>query len=553
MPGDAQFQLALAFRGWLTAAGYASEVFAAVIDPRIWWEVRSSASQLGLGTGDILIYHFGASGAATNVAAAHARAGGRLVVHYHSFTPAEYFRDLHPQLFAQLSRTGGDLERLADLAVLAIADSEFGARDLRRVGYRRVALVNPVVLDDRWDIAPDPHVLKSYGDGWTNMLYVGRVVPNKRQEDVIDSYYHYRRLNVKSRLLLVGACDVPLYTELLERRIEALGLHDVHLCGHVSQAELNAYYRVASVFISMSEHEGFGVPLVESMHLGVPVLAFSSAAVAETVGDGGLLVTSKDFPVIAECIDLLVRDGALRQRMVERQRRRARAYQVGAVKGHLFAALQPLLEESPRPFQSPPPPDRLAQALALNAEHHLQMTEARNQRESSGLGGLFEARDLQSYQNLVSFIPRGGRALELGAAAGDAFPFLLSFFDAVEGVDFYEPAVQSGKEKGYMLHMGAIEHLSMFPDGAVDAVVSRHTMEHVHDLPPALSEIHRVLKRGGYVGAVTPDWPHTEASHLVNLECGEWVEVYQRAGFKIIHAGMFQGNVRECHIVARKA
>jgi len=121
-----------------------------------------------------------------------------------------------------------------------------------------------------------------------------------------------------------------------------VGLSDVvHLCGHVSMAELAAYYRLADVLLCMSEHEGFGIPLVEAMRFGVPIVAYASTAVPETMGDAGILVRRKRFAVVAELIHLLQVDATLRQHIVDRQRERARAFAPQVV----IAAFRHLLEQ----------------------------------------------------------------------------------------------------------------------------------------------------------------------------------------------------------------
>jgi glycosyltransferase involved in cell wall biosynthesis len=126
-----------------------------------------------------------------------------------------------------------------------------------------------------------------------------------------------------SRLVLVGSArGLGTYAEYLHELVEKLRLTDVLFAGHVNAAQLAAYYASASVYLSMSEHEGFGVPLLESMFFGVPIVAYKATAVPETLGDAGVLITVKEHAATAELIGLLVEDQELRKRVIARQKAR---------------------------------------------------------------------------------------------------------------------------------------------------------------------------------------------------------------------------------------
>src|SRR5439155_17061291 len=145
-------------------------------------------------------------------------------------------------------------------------------------------------------------------DGWKNFLFVGRLAPHKRQEDVIRAFGCYNRLiNRRSRLLLVGtAGGLERYLYHLREVVDSLDLREhVLFAGHASLPELVAYYRVAQVFLCMSEHEGFCVPLLEAMVHGVPIIAYAAAGVPEALGGAGILVNDKDYPMIAEIASLV--------------------------------------------------------------------------------------------------------------------------------------------------------------------------------------------------------------------------------------------------------
>ena len=150
-------------------------------------------------------------------------------------------------------------------------------------------------------------------------LFVGRLAPNKAQHDIVKAFAAYRRFhNPDARLHLVGGGREDGYARTLRRFVHALGLDDaVTLTGGVSPAELVAYYRAADVFVVCSEHEGFCVPLLEAMHHRVPIVAFASTAVPETLGDAGLLLDVKDPCTVAAAVDRVVTDAPLREQLVD--------------------------------------------------------------------------------------------------------------------------------------------------------------------------------------------------------------------------------------------
>jgi glycosyltransferase involved in cell wall biosynthesis len=183
----------------------------------------------------------------------------------------------------------------------------------------------------------------AYGRG-TNLLAVGRLAPNKRVEDLIKAYYFYRRLDPDSRLIVVGsAVDTEAYLAGCQKLCAELGLLDhVVFAGSVSQQELCTYYRLASAYLCLSEHEGFCVPLLEAMHFDVPVIAYAAAGVPGTMGEAGLLLQEKDFPAIAELAHRAVHDPALRASVVAGQRARLRAFDAEAIGATLREHLETL-------------------------------------------------------------------------------------------------------------------------------------------------------------------------------------------------------------------
>jgi glycosyltransferase involved in cell wall biosynthesis len=266
-----------------------------------------------------------------------------LILIYHNITPPEFLLGLSGGARERAYRGREMLPRLRRQTILAVADSEYNRSELIDMGFTRTRVLPVVVPDDLFRVPPDKAVLGRFEmDARVNLLFVGRVVPNKRQEDVIKSLFYYRKINPQARLFLVGSWSSRRYCDWLSQFAQRCGLADgVHLSGHVSIAELAAYYRLADIFVCMSEHEGFGVPLVEAMRFGVPIIAYASAAVPETLGGAGILIRQKDFPIVAELIHLLQTDVNLRKQVVACQHKRAQSF----LPSRVIAAFEEMLHE----------------------------------------------------------------------------------------------------------------------------------------------------------------------------------------------------------------
>jgi glycosyltransferase involved in cell wall biosynthesis len=160
-----------------------------------------------------------------------------------------------------------------------------------------------------------------FDDGWTNVMFVGRVIPNKKFEDVIRAFHVYRtRHNPRSRLLLVGSYSgFERYLTMLNGLVARLGTPDVHFLGHVSNEELTALYDVADLFLCASEHEGFCVPLIEAFYKQVPVLAYAATAVPATMDGGGVLYDTKDPFEIARVMAAILDDADVEEAVVASQ------------------------------------------------------------------------------------------------------------------------------------------------------------------------------------------------------------------------------------------
>lgn len=319
--GDAISNHALAIRTYLREAGFASEIFVKRREARMKDEAQLFGGEpLSKDAG--MIYHHSIGSDLTALAVAHA--GAKCLV-YHNITPAEFYTPYRPG-FAWMLETGrAHLSHLARHFPISVGDSSFNAAELAACGFKNPGVLPIIVNPDTWNMRADESLMESLQDGLTNLLFVGRVAPNKRQDQLVEVFAHYRALERGSRLIIAGdgRFSDPFYT-YLKARIAELSLGaQVLVTGRVSNAELLAYYRTAHLYLSLSEHEGFGVPLVEAMWFDVPVLARRGTAVTETLGDAGATFDPQDdLRRIATIANLLAHDAGRRAEIIAAQQLR---------------------------------------------------------------------------------------------------------------------------------------------------------------------------------------------------------------------------------------
>jgi L-malate glycosyltransferase len=317
--GDAIGHEVLGIQRVLRAAGYESEIFVEAVDPRLEDVTHDYLELPRVSHPDnILIHHFSIGSRASRLAYA---LPDRMVLVYHNITPPRFFVDVHPVLMQQCFLGRRELGFFASRCDLALGDSEYNRQELEAAGFPRTDVL-PVIPDfSHLAVPPDDVNAKWFDDHRVNLLFVGRVIPSKRIDDVIRWFHAYKKwFNPRSRLLLVGSdTGFEHYVITLHDFIARLGVSDVHLLGHVSNEELVAYYDIADVFVCASEHEGFCVPLIEAFHMGIPVIAYAAAAVPGTMDGGGLLVQTKDPLAVAGLVHELVTDLTLHDRVLVNQ------------------------------------------------------------------------------------------------------------------------------------------------------------------------------------------------------------------------------------------
>jgi glycosyltransferase involved in cell wall biosynthesis len=244
-----------------------------------------------------------------------------MILVYHNITPPEFFIDVHDQLVEQCFKGRRELGIYPARVDLALGDSAFNRLELEALGFSPTAVL-PVVPDfAHLELEPNDLVAGQFDDDWTNVLFVGRIIPNKRIEDVIRYFHAYQRsFNPRSRLLLVGSYGgFEKYLSMLHELVVELGTSNVVFAGHVTDAELTAYYDVADLFLCASAHEGFCVPLVEAFYKQIPVVAYAATAVPDTMDGAGVLYSTRAPLEVAAIVDAVLSDAALYDAIVSKQ------------------------------------------------------------------------------------------------------------------------------------------------------------------------------------------------------------------------------------------
>ncbi|MBI1870766.1 MAG: glycosyltransferase family 4 protein [Chlamydiae bacterium] len=274
---------------------------------------------------NIAIYHFSVGSEMTDF---FMRLPEKKVLIYHNVTPPQYFHAISEEKASVLRKGREELKKLASVPDLSLAVSPYNVQELGEAGFKNPK-VFPLLLNlEDLNRMPNPKILRQFKKKTLNILFVGRVAPNKKIEDVILSFYYVKKfLEPKARLFIVGAfAGMDRYLAYLRALAIELDLQDIFFQGHVTEKDLVAYYRLAHLFLCMSEHEGFCIPLLEAMHFNVPVLAFDATGVPGTLGGAGVLVKRKEYPAISEMIMTLYKDKNFREAVIQKQKGRLKDF-----------------------------------------------------------------------------------------------------------------------------------------------------------------------------------------------------------------------------------
>jgi glycosyltransferase involved in cell wall biosynthesis len=318
--GDAISNQAIYLRRFIAHLGYSSKI---LVD-RWDFEVSHECEMFNpyrIKSDDILIFHFAIGADVMSHVINHL---GTKALVFHNITPPEFFERYSPEMVETLKSGIKSLHSASDLFDYFFGDSEFNVKELARFGVNS-ATVFPLLIEpsDVFQLPTDSQK-KNPEHPTKNIIFVGRVVPNKCQHDLITMFYHLNKQNQDTKLTIIGKINggSSAYVSEINALIDEHGLkNSVLLTGKVSGDQLIEYYKSADLFISMSEHEGFCVPIIEAMWFDIPVLAYASSAVPETVVDPLCLFDDKSrLQKTAEYANRLLYDQSLRDTIISNQR-----------------------------------------------------------------------------------------------------------------------------------------------------------------------------------------------------------------------------------------
>ncbi len=336
-PHDAITGQAFAWRDVLRGWGHRSEIVAEHVHPDLMGAAQplDNEGRRIVNEGAILL-RYALWSPTVDVAL---EANGPVALWYHNITPGKLLRDFNPTVAELCDRGRSALPVFQGRVQALVADSSFNAADLRQAGLGEATVV-PLLLQlpaelTRRDPNDDPVVLT-----------VGRVVPNKRLEDVVKAFALYQRRHAPEASLVLVGSDVGFenYRHALDVLVARIGARNVHFTGSISTEARDAWYGSADVYLSMSEHEGFCAPLVEALAHGVPVVARGAGAVPETLGGAGLVLDDVDLPLVAEALHELASSTATRSVLFDAAEARLAELRPDVLAPRARAALEPLLE-----------------------------------------------------------------------------------------------------------------------------------------------------------------------------------------------------------------
>ncbi len=349
--GDAVSNIARRNAAFLSELGQPTTILARYAHPLV--KVETSPLRRALSTPDCgLIFHYWNYNSSAWVLSA---VRGPKAVHYHNITPPQYF----PQgslAFENSSRGYTQLAQIADRFDLIVGDSRYNIGEFAEHLSRPKPAVTLYPVIETTELQAAPYDIRLFEtlrqSGRVNIVFVGRIVRNKRQDQLLRLFdYYYSDINRHARLWLVGSDQGdPLYRAELEQLRESLKSKDsIVFTGKVSDPEVNAYYRAADVFVSASEHEGFCIPIAQAMAFNVPVLAYASTAVPETMGEAGVLIRRWDTRLVAELMHLVLSDLGIRQQIIAGQSKNLDRFSAERARERVKAILNYLLfsETSP--------------------------------------------------------------------------------------------------------------------------------------------------------------------------------------------------------------
>ncbi|MDV6234179.1 glycosyltransferase family 4 protein [Leptospira ellisii] len=337
-PGDAISNQMLELRSYLKDLEYKGDIYSENIGAAKLPFVKKYKTYLR-SSKDVLIYHHSIHSGIFEFLRTFR--SPRILI-YHNVTPHHFLESYDLKMSYLLKKGREELTLMKDRFDLVFAVSEFNRKELEELGFQNVKIL-PITYQLSSAIFKREEKPKSE---IKKFLFVGRITPNKRQDDLIRLAHAYKSLySDRFQFYLAGfsSRELYLYREELERMLDFYDLrNNVLITDFLSDQELNHLYSEADVFVSMSEHEGFCVPLFEAMVHKIPILAYKGGAVPETLNGAGVLFSQKNFPELAVLLNRSAQDEVFRARILEGQEKRLEEFKRTESKTILGSALESL-------------------------------------------------------------------------------------------------------------------------------------------------------------------------------------------------------------------
>lgn len=336
--GDAITLQALRQQKWLHLAGVQSDIFAEHVDISIIQKVQPLTSYRPKHKQTYVLYHHSAGSPTVNMLMKQKQ---KIVLVYHNITPSHFFRYIDPEWVHRAELGRQQLKILQKKSCFAFADSQYNATELLEHGF-----IKPTVLPLTFDStllhqADNPILAAQIRENTLSLLFVGRFSPNKKQADLIKLLHCVQHKVPNAHLYLVGDRWNVNYDSWVEQIVATLGLGDsVTITNKVPEQDLVTFYRHCDFYVSMSEHEGFGRPYLESMVFGLPIVAFAEAGTRNTLGNAGILFHEKRYAELAGVFSRVQDDPPLRQRLIQTQTKRLEYFEESRVRQIFFNTLK---------------------------------------------------------------------------------------------------------------------------------------------------------------------------------------------------------------------
>jgi glycosyltransferase involved in cell wall biosynthesis len=270
---------------------------------------------------DIHILHYGSAGYPLNN---FLDLPGKKILRFHNLTPVNFFKNFCDENIYTIFE---DSYKLSIIELKSIVldineiwyDSEFNQKTL----HSFFSFNNSNLIEKIYPIFRNyTKFLRNDFEVNYNLLSTGRIVPHKKIEDIIFTLFFLKKISDKYQLFIVGKLGKEFlkYFQYLNKIISELNLeNNIQWKLDTHEDDLITLRNNTAFYISMSEHEGFGIPLLEAYAQGIPVIAYDSTAVGETLRSGGVRIHEKKFEYIAEVIHSINLNPSLKNKIRKKQ------------------------------------------------------------------------------------------------------------------------------------------------------------------------------------------------------------------------------------------